>query len=355
MIGVTSLADADRYQINSAALQTTNANTFVAPERRLDAGGDRRSSSRTRRPAPGRCRDDSWARRKKAAAAYPGTMVVYAAVPTTGLPHDRRQGLRRRCCASRPARVRRPGLGVGELPPGYLPLTKANGLGELAGYTWRPPTTSRRRRARCRRSPATRRPAHADADTDPDDDTRRSPARRTRTRVRRPSRCRRSPPAAGSSLAGRTQPTVASSPPPTHGRSRSAARSGIGLGGGGLVVVLVLGTRPAWLDRGARRHTSSDASEGCGERRSAGRDDVVALDGAAGPAAAARRAGGPMPAGRADRVLQHRRAECDRGLPGRLRAGLQRACRSSAASTSSTRRSAACSRRRARSRPGSAA
>ena len=56
-------------------------------------------------------------------------MVVYAAVPTSGLP----SGTDAKDYASFLRFVagpgQHPGRGVGQLPPGYLPLTKANGLG----------------------------------------------------------------------------------------------------------------------------------------------------------------------------------------------------------------------------------
>jgi hypothetical protein len=68
--------------------------------------------------------------------AYPGTMVVYADVPTKDLP------------AGDGAKVAQllkfavgdgqtAGFGNGQLPPGYLPLTAGNGLGELVNYTQR--------------------------------------------------------------------------------------------------------------------------------------------------------------------------------------------------------------------------
>ena len=68
------------------------------------------------------------------AGAYPGTMVVYAAVPTSGLPAqdatDYAALLRFAATTGQ-----RPGSDVGQLPSGYLPLTEADGLGTLADYT----------------------------------------------------------------------------------------------------------------------------------------------------------------------------------------------------------------------------
>jgi hypothetical protein len=60
-------------------------------------------------------------------------MVVYAAVPTSGLDvadaTDYATLVRFAATAGQT-----PGSGVGQLPPGYLPLTAANGLGELRNY-----------------------------------------------------------------------------------------------------------------------------------------------------------------------------------------------------------------------------
>jgi hypothetical protein len=133
MIGLTSLADAHRYQINTAALQTTNAHTFVKPsDNSLKAAAAFLKPDKTTGtwPVPYRTLGSN----KKAAGAYPGTMVVYAAVPTTGLPAiDAKDYASLLDFAATSGQT--PGLNVGDLPPGYLPLTKANGLASLADYT----------------------------------------------------------------------------------------------------------------------------------------------------------------------------------------------------------------------------
>lgn len=132
MIGITSLADAARYELDTAALQTTNGR-FVAP--------DDTSLARTAALLRPDESTGTWPVPTKAittdpsdGTAYPGTMVVYAAVPTTGLPatdaRDFAELLRFAAGSGQ-----RPGLDVGELPPGYLPMTTANGLGQLASYT----------------------------------------------------------------------------------------------------------------------------------------------------------------------------------------------------------------------------
>jgi hypothetical protein len=131
MIGLTPLADADRYLLTPAALQTTNG-TFVAPD---DASLTATSSLLTPDPST-----DTWPipygdfEQSAGAAAYPGTMVVYAAIPTTGLSsalaQDYASFLQFAATTGQTT-----GVGVGQLPPGYLPLTPANGLSALASYT----------------------------------------------------------------------------------------------------------------------------------------------------------------------------------------------------------------------------
>ncbi|HVW79431.1 MAG TPA: hypothetical protein VHB69_00620 [Mycobacteriales bacterium] len=133
MIGITSIADADRYQLQTAALQTS-ADHFVAPsDDSLQAAAKLLTPDKA-----GGFWDVPYATfesSKSAADAYPGTMVVYASIPTKGLPaqdaHDYATLLRYLATTGQ-----QPGRGVGQLPAGYLPLTKANGLSDLAGYTY---------------------------------------------------------------------------------------------------------------------------------------------------------------------------------------------------------------------------
>ncbi len=131
MIGITPLADNQRYGILAAALQTTSG-TFVAPDTTSLT-----ATAALLQPDP---TTGTWPipydefQQAAGATGYPGTMVVYAAVPTTGLPAPD---------ASEYATLLRfaattgqtPGSGVGQLPGGYLPLTQADGLGALASYT----------------------------------------------------------------------------------------------------------------------------------------------------------------------------------------------------------------------------
>ncbi len=145
MLGITSLGDAQRYGLDTADLQTrstgsttqrfTNADgrTFVAADddglRAAAATLKPDESTHTWPVSYATIHDDS-----NAADAYPGAMVVYAQVPTTGLAVDQAKEfatfLR---FAVTDGQVR--GYGNGQLPPGYLPLTAANGLGDLASYT----------------------------------------------------------------------------------------------------------------------------------------------------------------------------------------------------------------------------
>ncbi|HXR53423.1 MAG TPA: hypothetical protein VN793_00105 [Acidimicrobiales bacterium] len=131
IIGITPLADTQRYLLQSAELQTTPG-TFVAPS-------DQSLQAATALLKPDTT-NEIWNlpypefEQSAGASAYPGTMVVYAAIPTTGLPAQDAQEyavfLRFAATVGQTQ-----GSGVGQLPPGYLPLTTADGLGGLAAYT----------------------------------------------------------------------------------------------------------------------------------------------------------------------------------------------------------------------------
>ena len=142
MIGVTSLGDAARYQLATAALQTqvspsapglftTDAGrTFVAPSTSSLAAATRLLAVD---PATGTwpVPYDQLHADPAGAAAYPGTMVVYASVPTSGLPagdaKDYAELIRYLA-----GRGQTPGPGSGQLPAGYLPISTANGLAAMA-------------------------------------------------------------------------------------------------------------------------------------------------------------------------------------------------------------------------------
>jgi hypothetical protein len=131
VIGITPLGDNQRYLLQSAALQTTPG-TFVAPS---NASIQAAANLLTYDPSSG-----TWPipygefQQPAGATAYPGTMLVYAAIPTSGLPAtdatDYGQFLQFAATTGQEV-----GVGTGQLPAGYLPLTAADGLGPEAQYT----------------------------------------------------------------------------------------------------------------------------------------------------------------------------------------------------------------------------
>ena len=145
MLGVMSWADAERYGVRPALLLSSTKpgaeakftdatdRTFVAPnEASLKAAADLAvadSTSKTWRIDPSVLR-----RAASAAEAYPGTMPVFAAVPTQGLSSTEASNyatwLR---FAAGPGQTK--GSAIGQLPDGYLPMTAGNGLADWAGYT----------------------------------------------------------------------------------------------------------------------------------------------------------------------------------------------------------------------------
>jgi hypothetical protein len=131
MLGLTPLADDERYDLQTASLQTTPG-TFVTPN-----NGSLEAATDLLQPDPS---SGTWPitydqfETSAGASAYPGTLVVYAAIPTSGLPAAAATDYADLLTfAAGPGQT--PGEGVGQLPPGYLPLTAADGLGGLAAYT----------------------------------------------------------------------------------------------------------------------------------------------------------------------------------------------------------------------------
>jgi hypothetical protein len=131
MIGLTTVPEAQRYGLRTAAL-LTNHGRYVAPDKQSMAAAVRllhpdEHSGVWSTDYAGVVRDPS------DETAYPGTMVVYLAVPTSGLPKQDAADFAQlmRFAATR---GQRPGLEVGDLPPGYLPMTKADGLAPLVSY-----------------------------------------------------------------------------------------------------------------------------------------------------------------------------------------------------------------------------
>ena len=101
--------------------------------RRLAAGGAQAHGARRRRPGRGRCRTRACARRAAGRAAYPGVMLVSTDLPTHGLAKSlaKEYGQFLSFAAGSGQRA---GLGTGQLPPGYLPLTAASAA-KMVAYT----------------------------------------------------------------------------------------------------------------------------------------------------------------------------------------------------------------------------
>jgi hypothetical protein len=141
MLGLVSLADAKEYQLPTAELETSNTgptSTFT-PKGRTFVGPTQ---------AALRTAADTLKMDKKAGTwtmpygkgsrptAYPGTMLVNLDAPTRGLPKGTAADLGELLTyAAGPGQIA--GAQLGQLPAGYLPLTKANGLGAEAAYTVR--------------------------------------------------------------------------------------------------------------------------------------------------------------------------------------------------------------------------
>ena len=145
ILGFTSLADADQYGLPTAALETQGGSTS---DRKFATSAGRSfavpSNASVRAAAAMMEPDDttgSWtvpyAKMRTASAgkaAYPGTMLISTDVPTHGLP---------KAAASDYGSFlsfvaedgQHSGLGNGQLPPGYLPMTAANGEAKMVAYT----------------------------------------------------------------------------------------------------------------------------------------------------------------------------------------------------------------------------
>ena len=144
VIGITPLTSAQRYSFRSAALQTSSdvspgdkfgddsGRTFVGAD---DAGLEGAARLLVADPDTGTW-DFPYDQLHTAAgnAAYPGAMVVYADVPTSGVTSSTAdQAAELLSYAATKGQVA--GTANGELAPGALPLSSATGLGDLAGYT----------------------------------------------------------------------------------------------------------------------------------------------------------------------------------------------------------------------------
>jgi hypothetical protein len=145
LLGVTSLPDAERYEIDSAQLLTHVASN--APTRFSDATGrtfvgptdaSLAATARLLKQDPTKhtwlVPYDTMRTASAGAAAYPGFLLMSMDVPTIGIPRSdaaKYAKLLRFAASSGQA----PGFGNGQLPPGFLPMTSANGLGAQVAYT----------------------------------------------------------------------------------------------------------------------------------------------------------------------------------------------------------------------------
>lgn len=142
VLGVVSLSAARRYNLRTAALQTSSASlagqtyavagrTFVGPD---DAGLQGAAElMKADKKAGTWSLDYAKLSTPEGRSAYPGAMPVYALVPTQGLDETTSTRLAKFLCyAGTDGQVS--GLANGQLPPGYLPVTAENGLGAEHDY-----------------------------------------------------------------------------------------------------------------------------------------------------------------------------------------------------------------------------
>ena len=145
VLGLVSLSSAARYNLRTASLQTTStvpaSSTFTSAAGRTFVPGSTaglRAGAALLKPDASHVWTLDYAQlhTSRGAKAYPGTLPVYAAVPTTGLSApSATQAAKLLCYAVDPRRGLRQGPSNGELPAGYLPLTASNGLGAQRDYT----------------------------------------------------------------------------------------------------------------------------------------------------------------------------------------------------------------------------
>jgi ABC-type phosphate transport system substrate-binding protein len=145
ILGIASLADAVRYELNTAALETQGGSTSNATFTTAAGRSFASPTDASLRAAVAMLKPDdktgSWPvpystmRTSPAGkSAYPGTMLMSTDVPTKGLTktlaHDYSQFLD---FVAGPGQA--PGVAIGQLPPGFLPMTAANGMARMIAYT----------------------------------------------------------------------------------------------------------------------------------------------------------------------------------------------------------------------------
>ena len=147
LMGVVSLPAAEEYGLDTASLQTyassepetTDQSAFAAPRAFVSpTPGSLDTAARLMKP---NAAVGSWEMPYSdfpsdlsVKGAYPGTLLMSADVPTTGLPQpDATEYGQYLSFAATAGQIQ--GAGVGQLPPGYVPLTAADGLGAQVAYT----------------------------------------------------------------------------------------------------------------------------------------------------------------------------------------------------------------------------
>lgn len=125
MLGIVSLGDAARYGLRSAALQTKTG-TYVAPTQ----ASLRSAIALTKQSAKHQPFVLDQADVRRSGSAYPGTMVVYTAARLRNLDQDDADKVAQfiRISTTEGQRV---GSGNGQLPEGFLPITKTGVTAKL--------------------------------------------------------------------------------------------------------------------------------------------------------------------------------------------------------------------------------
>jgi hypothetical protein len=144
ILGLTSLADADRYKLDTAELETQGGSTsdkkFTTSKGRSFAGPSNASLRAALALMQPSDTLGSWTmpysqmRTESAGkSAYPGTMLISTDVLTKGIAKP----LARDYCELidfAATSGQQPGLGNGQLAAGYLPMTAANGMAKMVAY-----------------------------------------------------------------------------------------------------------------------------------------------------------------------------------------------------------------------------
>jgi hypothetical protein len=125
MLGLVSTGDAERLGLTQASLETAGR-TYVAPTPASMAKAIRLAE-------PSKSGDEPFTldmRKVVKAKAYPGTMIVYTAARTANLPKDDAAKVSEFIKVST-TEGQKAGYGNGDLPPGYLPITKTGATAPL--------------------------------------------------------------------------------------------------------------------------------------------------------------------------------------------------------------------------------